>query len=273
MKVYIVMTVHNRAELTLACLSYVADQSYTDYEVVVVDDGSTDNTSTLIAEQYPEVTVLQGDGNLWWTGGMNKGISYVLEHAHDTDAIVTLNDDTYFEQNYIANLVHAAQKHPGACVGSLLKNYFQKEIIEDSGVKINWNGYTYYQIPFDETKKEVAVDTLSCRGALIPVSAMKNVGMFDVRHLPHYNADYDFFIRAERQGVPLYMSYDAVIYNKEDLNSKKKRKSIWWRMFNRKSSSNIGVHYFMILKRSPSKLSAVKNLFAYTGRSITKLWR
>lgn len=272
MKLYVLMTIHNRAEYSLACLECVDAQTYRNFEIVVVDDGSTDGSSNRIQERYPGVTILKGDGNLWWTGGMNVGLRYILQKASKNDLVLTLNDDTWFDTDYFERLLQAQSARPGSCVGSLLKNYYDRSVVEDSGICIDWDGYWYKPIRYDEVNEVVEVDTLSCRGTVVPVSVFNKIGLFDQKKLPHYNADYDFFLRAARADVPLYMTYEAVIFNKEKLDGKKKQRSLWWRMFNRKSPSNISNNAIMIVRHSPGWYMKLKNILFYTARSLGKLF-
>lgn len=65
----IIMTCHNRIKVTLNCLKALYNQK-TFFQVYLVDDGSRDGTSKAVKKQYPSVKILQGDGNLFWVGGM-----------------------------------------------------------------------------------------------------------------------------------------------------------------------------------------------------------
>jgi GT2 family glycosyltransferase len=47
----------------------------------------------MIAECFPEVHLLRGDGTLWWTGGINVGIRHVLSLAREQDRVLVINDD------------------------------------------------------------------------------------------------------------------------------------------------------------------------------------
>lgn len=270
--VYALMTIHNRRELTLACLDALAEQTYSDLIVVVVNDGSTDGSGQAIKEKFPKTIILTGDGNLWWTRGMNKGLAYILPKAMPGDYVFTLNDDTQFDTDYIEKLVATAKRYPHTCVGSLLRNLFQPTVIEDSGVQLDWNGYIYKRIMYDPIKTEVVVDTLPCRGTLIPVEVFRSIGIFNQRWLPHYAADYEFFIRAKRAGFGLLMSYQAVVYNKDHLDAPAKpKKSLWWRAFNMKSVSNIKNTFYIILKYSPTWKLKIKNTIAFLHRATVRI--
>ena len=81
-RVEIVTPVHNRKEITLQCLKSLSkiNQEGLDVHIIVVDDGSTDGTSEAIESRYPEVEVIKGDGNLWYTEGTNVGVRAALKY-------------------------------------------------------------------------------------------------------------------------------------------------------------------------------------------------
>ncbi|HZG23054.1 MAG TPA: glycosyltransferase, partial [Chitinophagaceae bacterium] len=95
----IVIAVHNRKNTTLQCLQQLARQTFQDFSIIVVDDGSADGTSAAIRQFFPSVTVINGTGNWWWTRSVNEGIRYALDqHASH---VLLLNDDTYFTSDYL----------------------------------------------------------------------------------------------------------------------------------------------------------------------------
>ena len=92
MKIYILIPVHNNRDTTLKCLELLSKQTFHDFTVTVTDDGSTDGTYGAICEQFPQVTVLRGDGDLWWTGAINMALEHVLALVDLDDCILTLNN-------------------------------------------------------------------------------------------------------------------------------------------------------------------------------------
>lgn len=103
--VAIIIPVHNRIDVTQVGLEElyralgVTDSCECRFRIVVVDDGSTDGTSEWISSQYPEVDVLTGDGNLWWSGSVNRGAEYSLETLN-ADFILLWNNDVVADDNY-----------------------------------------------------------------------------------------------------------------------------------------------------------------------------
>ena len=91
------------------CLDSLAEQTFGDFEVILVDNGSVDDSVSFVRESYPWVKLVLLDTNT----GFAKGNNFGLEHASG-DYIVTLNNDTRAEAGWLAALVRTAHAHPGA---------------------------------------------------------------------------------------------------------------------------------------------------------------
>lgn len=101
-----VLTCFNRKEKTLECLRRLKTQEITfdaDVKIIVVDDGSTDGTSQAISDRYPDVEVIRGDGNLFWSGGMRKAIDQAASYT--PNFFLWVNDDTILYHNALQNLL------------------------------------------------------------------------------------------------------------------------------------------------------------------------
>jgi len=106
-RVAVLMTCHNRVARTTQCLEALMAQRLVGWsvEVCVVDDGSTDGTSAAVARLLPTARVLQGDGSLFWCGGMRLAFGHALRN--DYDFYLWLNDDTVLEPDALSRLAHA----------------------------------------------------------------------------------------------------------------------------------------------------------------------
>jgi GT2 family glycosyltransferase len=245
--VYIIIPVHNSIAETRKCLSCISTQSYTNYEVVVVDDGSTDNSSDIIRKEFPSTKIIQGDGNLWWGGGLYEGIKDVLNKALPSDYVLTLNNDITFDNDYIESLVESAEGNKGAVVGSLCKDQKTGAIV-DSGVKIDWNNLKFDMIQVVDDGDDFIrdVDVLSTRGLIIPVSIILDIGNLIPDKLRHYLSDYEYTIRMKKHGYTLLTSKKAIAYLNSEVtgfhinwNGKNTLKEIYRAIFSIKSSSNL----------------------------------
>ena len=83
----------------------------------MLDDASTDGTSEAIAEQFPEITVLHGDGKQYWNGGMRRAFGAAI--AQDYDYYLWMNDDTCLDDGALALLLDAERfvRERGATAG------------------------------------------------------------------------------------------------------------------------------------------------------------
>ena len=87
--VFCVVPVHNRVEITKRFLGFLSAQDYPALHVVVIDDGSTDGTADLLAQSsHLNLTVLRGDGTLWWGGALHMGMQWVSKMATDADYLL-----------------------------------------------------------------------------------------------------------------------------------------------------------------------------------------
>ncbi len=247
LKVYIIIPIHNNIAETRNCLSCIRTQTYTNYEVIVIDDGSTDNSSEIIRKEYSGTTIIQGDGNLWWAGALYEGIEYVLEKAQLNDYVLILNNDLIFDKNYITNLVESSEENQGAVVGSLCKCQKTGAIV-DSGVKIDWKNlkFNLKEVVDDGDNLIRNIDVLSTRGILIPVNVISEIGNFIPDKLRHYLSDYEYTIRMKKRGYTLLTSKKAIVFLNSEVtgfhlnwNKKYTLKDIYWAVFSIKSSSNL----------------------------------
>ena len=200
--VCIVIPVHNRKVITLGCLQRLKSLGVLQqYSVVVVDDGSTDGTSAAIRKSYPDVVLLHGDGNLWWTGAIKLGMEYA--YSHGCNFIVWLNDDCHVEHRQtIVELVATACSIPNSIVGSLVLELANPSQIAFGGKRKN--GFTYEMI--EPSVPGLHPCDLLC-GNLVCMSTavIDSIGYPDSETCPHYGGDFLFLIHARKFGYSLFL--------------------------------------------------------------------
>ncbi|HRI05639.1 MAG TPA: glycosyltransferase family 2 protein [Candidatus Dojkabacteria bacterium] len=272
--VYALMAVKNRWEYTEKCIKDLLNQTYKGIRIIVVDDGSTDRTVAELSLKYPEVVRVQGNGNLWWTGGMNLGLRHIMDmNPSDSDFVLFLNNDTHFSNNYVQTLVNASIKYSHIPIGSVNTRGASSHVI--SVLHQITNGKVNPIIPGDFRNEDVLFenDTLNGRGTLVPVKIIREVGFLS-RLFPHYHADYDYFFRIKKLGYKLGVATSAYTHSQDDdrglADLIKAKKEVSVRdfiklFFSRKSYFNLYSRSLLVLMYTPmpSKIIMLAKMFTY----------
>jgi len=269
MKVFLIIPVHNRLPHTIKCLSSINNQTFKNFEVIIVDGGSLDGTNRYIRMKYPQAKIIEGDESWWWTRSVYEGVKEVLKTSTKRDFVLTMNNDCYFKGDYVSNLVKTSLDNKRAIVGSLILDAENHNYVIDAGVKVNWKHGLIYgiadkisnNIKFYTNRKIIRkVDTLPGKGTLIPVKVFGKTGNFNYKRLPHYLGDYEFFYRARKNGFKLIVSSNARLYNfvKITGSAHLKKHTAGYRevlslLFGRKSKLNIVDHAVFLLLCCPKK--------------------
>ena len=264
MIIFIIIPVHNRIRFTRECLESLNQQDSRQFRVIVVDDGSIDGTSDMISKEFPETILLNGDGNLWWIGAVNKGIRHALNLSNPEDLILLLNDDLIVRRNYISSMIDAAQSNPGAIIGSVETTMTSPEIIKNGGIQVNWStakrkvlnpGRQLDEFPQGYT---IEVSKLTGRGTLFPLRVFRDLGLYDEAHFRHCG-DPELPLRAKfKAGYTLLVNYDAVVISrvaeKKNINTKEHYTLSDWKeyFFGIRSHFNIMDHYWLARNSAPN---------------------
>jgi len=275
---YIIIPVFNRWNFTKACLQQLAKQSYKNFKIVIVDDGSTDDTAKNLSIEFPSVIILKGDGNMWWTGSINLGINYALNQ--NATFILSLNNDTLPKENYLEELIKAYNKKPSSLIGSTGVDTSTNNI-NYCGGQIKWLTDTIKDLRDDVTSNEQGLLLESShfpgRGLLIHKSIFDNIGLFDQKTFPHYMADYDFTLRAKKAGFPIYCSIDAKLgtypeaSGANQLMAKKSLKNYKEHLFGMKGAANLKYYFSYVFRHCPWYLLPI-SLSIGTTKRLTSYW-
>lgn len=196
--VFVLLPVYNRKAVTLSFISYLKKQSYEQWKLILIDDGSEDFTARAVQEMVPDAIVLHGNGNWWWAGCLQRGFQWLQKNTQDYQSIVLIvNDDTRIEPDFMAEGVAFLEQHPRTLA---LANAFNVNTgqLEDCGVRYDFQHNVIYPLP-----KESEINCLSTRGLFLRLQDFIEIGGFRPRLLPHYTSDYEFTIRAGRKGFKL----------------------------------------------------------------------
>lgn len=196
------------------CLDSLAAQTFRDFEVILVDNGSVDESVAFVRETYPWVRLVTLMENTGFSGGNNHG----LEHAAG-NYIVTLNNDTRAEPDWLETLVAVADTHPRAgMVGSRICSFAEPDIIDSIGMGICIDGMSrgrFRNQRWSDIRFSAVEDILfpSACVALYRRKMIEEIGFFDEDFFA-YAEDSDLGLRGRLAGWEALAATRAVVYHK-----------------------------------------------------------
>ena len=194
------------------CLSSILNQTYKNFEIIMVDNASTDGSVEYVQEKYPSVKIIQTKENLGFAKGCNVGM-----RASNADYIVTLSNDTRVEQKWLEELVKVAETDEkiGIC-GSKLILMDTPTIYNSAGFFIILNALIYDRAPSKKVgryEKLEQVDGVCAASALYRKKMLDEIGLFDERFFFGHD-DIDLSWRAKHAGWKAMYVPTSVCYHK-----------------------------------------------------------
>jgi GT2 family glycosyltransferase len=209
----VIVNYNGRELLEHTILPSLAAQTYTDFETIVLDDHSTDDSREYLAQHWPAVEVIA-------TGPRNVGVSGALNRATrlgDGELLALLNTDIELDPHWLETLVDTLDRHPEAAtaVGKLL-NFWRRDELDGTGDRVSWCGWAQRRGTgelddgrFDRPEPVFG----ACAGAaLYRRSAFADVGGFD-EDFEAYSEDVDWSFRAQLRGLATRYEPRALAYH------------------------------------------------------------
>jgi GT2 family glycosyltransferase len=211
MKVAIVTTVFNRSHSIQSLIRRLDDQKDKDFRLYVVDHGT--NPLKPVQSEHFSVEWLRGSPEMWFSAAANFGLRYVQNEQRES-VVVFLNDDASFsDPEFFKKL--AGDLKPDEIMGCMCID--QKGLIVYSGLRFRPLKFAFdkfdhgKKLEFDCHEPIVACDTLPTRCIAFHTSALEKVGYLNEKALPQYASDFEWTIRAKRNGYRLLMRRDIHI--------------------------------------------------------------
>lgn len=170
-------------------------QTYRNFHLVLIDDGSGDGTAEMVLGYVPDATILKGKGDWWWGGSLQQGVDWLrTREVPEDDIVLMINDDVAFKADFLQNAVNCMKRFPNV---QLLARACTEPgfTVVERGVFADWRALT-----FNKVYEDSAVNCFSTRGLFMRAGPFLTVGGFRPVWLPHYLSDYEFSIRAGRKG-------------------------------------------------------------------------
>ena len=219
-KVTVVVLSWNGKDYLERCLSSILKQTYRNYEVLFVDNGSSDGSADLVRSNFPGVSILALNPNCGFAKGNNIGIEKVLKND-DVRYVLLLSIDTYVDVNFIAELVSVAESENG--IGSCQPRMLSSDdphIINAVGLTLGKKGGAiqlgYGKEDTDEFCQIREVFGANAGAALYRSDMLRQIGLFDEDFFAYYE-DVDLALRARLAGWKCVYSPKALVYHKHSV--------------------------------------------------------
>lgn len=203
-RVAVLMTCHNRREQTLACLGALRAaqiEARQSCEVYLLDDGSSDGTAEAVANEFPHVHLLRGDGSLFWNRGMHRAFEAALDRGYDF--YLGLNDDTLLYPDALQRLLACHGRitresgRSGIVAGST-RDAASGELTYGGQVREKWWKPLTFQV-VSPRDCPVECDTATWNVVLIPDVVARRLGNLEPS-FSHAMGDLDYGLRAKKAG-------------------------------------------------------------------------
>jgi len=171
---------------TRRCLNSLRATTYSDYKVLLVDNGSPDNDGQKLAEEFPEVELLVNSNNEGFAGGCNRGLEKAM--ANGAAFIWLLNNDAQARPESITHLMAAAVSNPDAAAFGAVVLEGNLQTAQEAGVgEISFSKAKTYLRKLPASNGEtLPCAWLSGSNLLLRHSALKKVGIFDERYYLYF---------------------------------------------------------------------------------------
>ena len=194
-KVAIIVLNWNNADDTIECLESLKKIDDPNHEIILVDNGSTDNSVAKIRERFPNITIIENKTNLGFAEGNNIGMKYALQHgAH---YLFLLNNDTIVDKNILKVFREYMDNHPEVGVaGAKIYYYDNRKVIWHAGAEFVPSKAFYCHLGINDIDRPEYNKVRECSyvtgcAFFIRGSIISKIGYLDKR-LFLYTEDADF---------------------------------------------------------------------------------
>jgi len=210
-KITAVITNYNGKYFLKECLNSIKNQDFPYFDVIIIDNASTDGSVEYIEKYYPEIILIKNNKNLGFPAAVNLGIN-----NSSAEYIFILNNDTELESKCMSNLYECIQKDESIfAVTSKMIQYYDRAKMDDAGDEYTILGWTkrvgYGKSP-DQYSKERETFSACAGASLYRRSILDEIGYFDENFFA-YLEDVDISYRARINGYKCVYCPEAVVYH------------------------------------------------------------
>ena len=219
-KLSVIIPNWNGKHLLKICLASLKKQSFEDFEVVVVDNGSNDGSNEYIETYFPEVKLVKLESNIGFAPAVNLGLKICVG-----EMMVLLNNDTEVDKDCLKILVQTAEeKKDIGFIAAKMLNFKNRKLIDSAGDYIDAVGHADNigrgERDGEKFNKPGPLFLATAGGSLFKREVFETVGFFDHEYFA-YMEDVDFCLRAQMMGFKGWFQPRAKIYHIHKATSSK----------------------------------------------------
>lgn len=235
----------NGKHLLKTCLSSLENQTFSNFETIVVDNGSTDGSIECIKRYFPKVKIVALDKNYGFAKAINEGI----RKSH-SEYLVLINNDTEVDEKCLYYLIQVARKHKEVgFIATKMLNFFKRDVVDSAGDYIDEVGHANNiglgKKDGPKFKKGGHLFLVTGGGSLFKREVFDKVGLFDENYFA-YMEDVDLCLRAQLMGFKGWYEPKAVIYHIHKATSSKNKALLEYLQFRNMTQT--------IIKDFPTKI-------------------
>ena len=212
--VAIVVLSYDGFELVRESLVSMDSLEYSNRDVLVVDNGSSDATRASVRRKFPDAEVLRSEVNLGVAGGFNVGLRRVLDGQWKYALL--MHNDVEPEPSMLRELVDKAESMPGvSAVGPKIHLFWDRERLLSAGgelrvgtVPVKWRGYD--EVDKGQYDEDREVDCVASAAMLIRLDAVREIGLFDPQL--RFFEDADWCLRSREAGCKVVYCHRAAAW-------------------------------------------------------------
>lgn len=211
----------NGKELLKVSLPSIQKQSLKNFEVIIVDNGSTDGSVEYIKKNFPDFKVIQLEKNIGFSPAVNIGIKVAKG-----DYVILINNDTKVEREALFYLVKAAKDHPGVgMVAAKMIQFYNPKLLDSAGDYIEVVGHADNigrDQPIESFNNPGFIFLVTGGGGLFKRQMLDKIGLLNDDYFAYFE-DVDLSLRAQLAGYKAWFEPKAVIYHRHKATSNRNK--------------------------------------------------
>lgn len=248
-RIAVLITSFNRLNITKKCIDRLFTFNY-NFDVYLVDDGSTDGTYEFVSKNYPQINLIKGNGNLFWNRGMHLAWQYAGKN--DYDYYLWLNDDILLYENAFEEVFECSKsKSEKAIIAGYIETPDKSRVL--------YGGYDKDNKKILPNGKMQQIRFMNGNFILVPRFVFEKIGNLDP-YFHHHLGDIDYGLRAYKAGIEVFSTNYPIASGeinsicRERLKNSNIIKRFKW-LFSPLGANPYNVFYFR--KKYKSKMNAI----------------